>query len=117
MLETQIITTFFYNLKIQESCLSNFSATNAVFVTPSEINNFESTYINVYPNPAADKVYIASKNNISSLKIFDLSGKLCYVDNTISDQHEVDISEFLKGIYTINIIDRENSYVTKLFVE
>lgn len=108
---------FFYNLNIQESCLSNFSATNAVFVTPSEVNNFESTYINVYPNPAADKVYIASKNNISSLKIFDLSGKLCYVDNTISDQYEVDISEFLKGIYTINIIDRENSYVTKLFVE
>ena len=108
---------FFYNLNIQESCLSNFSATNAVFVTPSQINNFETSIVDVYPNPSADKVFIVSKNNISSLKIFDLSGKLCYVDNTISDQHEVDISEFSKGIYTINVIDQENSYVTKLFVE
>ena len=108
---------FFYNLNIQESCLSNFSPTNAVFVTPSEVNNFAFSAIDVYPNPAVDKVFIASKNNISSLKIFDLSGKLCYVDNTISDQHEVDISKFSKGIYTINIINQENSYVTKLFVE
>ena len=108
---------FFYNLNIQESCLSNFSPTNAVFVTPSEVNNFAISDIDVYPNPAADKVFIASKNIISSLKIFDLSGKLCYVDNTISDKHEVDISEFSKGIYTINVINQENSYVTKLFVE
>ena len=27
------------------------------------------------------------------------------------------ISEFSKGIYTINVINQENSYVTKLFVE
>ncbi len=108
---------FFYNLNIQESCLSNFSATTAVFVTPSQINNFETSIVDVYPNPSADKVFIISKNNISSLKIFDLSGKLCYVDNTVSDQHEVDISEFSKGIYTINVIDQENSFVTKLFVE
>ena len=108
---------FFYNLNIQETCLSNFSPTLAVFVTPSQVYNFENSFIDVYPNPARDKVFITSKNNINSLKIFDLSGKLCYVDNTISDQHEVDISEFSKGIYTINIIDRKNSYVTKLFVE
>ena len=108
---------FFYNLNIQETCLSNFSPTHAVFVTPSQVNNFENSFIDVYPNPAIDKVFITSKNNINSLKIFDLSGKLCYVDNTISDQHEVDISEFSKGIYTINVIDRKNSYVTKLFVE
>ena len=108
---------FFYNLNIQETCLSNFSPTHAVFVTPSQVNNFENSFIDVYPNPARDKVFITSKNNINSLKIFDLSGKLCYVDNTISDQHEVDISKFSKGIYTINIIDRKNSYVTKLFVE
>ena len=97
--------------------MSNFSPTNAVFITPSQINNFETSIVDVYPNPAVDKVFIVTKNNISSLKIFDLSGKLCYVDNTISDQYEVDISEFSKGIYTINVIDQENSYVTKLFVE
>lgn len=108
---------FFYNLNIQESCLSNFSQTYAVFVTPSEVNNFESSLIDVYPNPAVDKVFISSKSLISNLKIFDLSGKLCYVDNTISNLQEVDISKFSKGIYTINVIDQQSSYVRKLFVE
>ena len=108
---------FFYNLNIQESCLSNFSQTYAVFITPSEVNNFESSLIDVYPNPAVDKVFISSKSLISNLKIFDLSGKLCYVDNTISNQQEVDISKFSKGIYTINVIDQQSSYVRKLFVE
>jgi hypothetical protein len=97
--------------------LSNFSPTHAVFVTPSQVNNFENSFIDVYPNPALDKVFIESKYLIRSLKIYDVSGKLCFMDNTISNQYELDISGFSEGIYTINVIDEENSYVTKLFVE
>ena len=44
-------------------------------------------------------------------------GKSFYVDNTISNQQEVDISKFSKEIYTINVIDQQSSYVRKLFVE
>ena len=108
---------FFYNLNIQESCLSNFTPTHAIFATASEVNNFENSFIDVYPNPATDKVFIASKYLIKSLKVYDISGKLCFQDNTISNQYELDVSRFSKGMYTINIIDKENSFVTKVFVE
>jgi hypothetical protein len=97
--------------------LSNFSPTHAVFVTPSQVSNFENSFIDVYPNPTVDKVFIASKYLIRNLKIYDVSGKLCFMENNISNKYELDVSGFSKGIYTVNIIDKENSYVTKLFVE
>ncbi|MDG2139087.1 MAG: S8 family serine peptidase [Flavobacteriales bacterium] len=108
---------FFYNLKIQETCLSNYAPAQAVFVLPSNLDNEENYGVNIYPNPVSDQVFIVSEEDIEQIKIYDVSGRLCFVNSDAKRDILIDVSEFAHGIYTINIISNIKSYVSKLVVE
>ena len=68
----------------------------------------------LYPNPATDKLYIRNKSGqpieITALSIFDLQGRLLYMDRQINNQawaHEnilpIDFSTFKPGCYFVKI--------------
>ena len=64
---------FFYNLKVQESCLSNFSPAEAIFMSPSEVEDNKNSDVVIYPNPAKEKFYVISPRQVNSIEVFDLS--------------------------------------------
>ena len=57
--------------------------------------------INIYPNPANDKIYISNLiEENTSIKIYDIKGSLV-LENRISNKEYLDISILEKGIYQI----------------
>jgi len=77
--------------------------------------------INVYPNPAADRIYVelpeGSKEN-TNMYIFSLEGKLvAQLKNTGSDRFSADISTLAPGEYMILIKISATKYTTAKFIK
>jgi len=73
------------------------------------------------PNPETSEINIALSNlTAANISIYDASGRLVRELNTVNTAQKltIEVSEFEKGIYIINVLDTEtSSYVTKRFVK
>ncbi len=80
------------------------------------INNTESDFeISVYPNPTAATLTISnlplsSKNEI---KVFDIAGKEIYCKKAAGIAFEMDLKNFVNGMYMIHIISGNKKMQTK----
>lgn len=76
------------------------------FTTPNYITNIEpgesEANIEVFPNPAKDKLYFTNSKGVTGVKIYDALGKEVL---SISEPGltSIDISAFIPGAYFINI--------------
>jgi uncharacterized repeat protein (TIGR02543 family) len=69
--------------------------------------------INVYPNPASEKVFFTSKENeINKVLLSDLTGKILYSANVQMQSGSVDLSGIAKGVYLM-ILNTQFGSVTK----
>ena len=69
--------------------------------------------ITIYPNPSSDIVFVKTTAEYSSIKVIDVSGRLCYqgIDSKLSLGH------LLSGVYTIEIsLPNNGSYMQKLII-
>lgn len=67
---------------------------------------------NVYPNPAKDALFVNTNKN-SSLRVNDLLGKLVYEPQITDNQHVIDCSSWVRGVYFVEIITDSNSVSVK----
>ena len=82
------------------------------------ISEVEKARIEIYPNPANDILFI---NGIHQciVQCFDLQGKLCFTSFVSENDHSVDVSHLLPGMYMLQVCDMENSkrdYYFKLLI-
>lgn len=76
-------------------------------------NNFKC-----YPNPANDVINIKSVNDLSSIRIFNVSGQLVYENHNVSSKLQtIDISSFEKGVFFMELKTKEEVKMTKIVVE
>ncbi len=77
----------------------------------------EQSY-DLYPNPFTDKINIKAKsdNRIHRFEVFDLKGrKLMQLDNLdTNNTQELDLSDFVSGIYIINCWDESGRHVFRV---
>ena len=69
--------------------------------------------ITIYPNPSSDIVFVKTTAEYSSIKVIDVSGRLCYqgTDSKLSLEH------LMSGVYTIEIsLPNNGSYSQKLII-
>ncbi|MCX6257449.1 MAG: T9SS type A sorting domain-containing protein [Bacteroidia bacterium] len=75
------------------------------------------SYLNIYPNPASDKVFIEliSKTENSKIQIFDARGELVteYSLNIMAGVIEMDVHSLHDGIYFITLTDPDSGFVQK----
>jgi hypothetical protein len=73
--------------------------------------------IEMYPNPAKDHIRIVTVNvtDNSMIAIFDLEGKLVWEKETNSSIHEINLSRFATGIYTVRILNRGKPLLEEKF--
>ena len=67
-----------------------------------KIDPVKKQTIRCYPNPFHDKITIDNSQGISSVKIFDISGKLV----AESDNCEVQTLAVAPGIYNVQVLSR-----------
>ncbi len=76
----------------------------------------------VYPNPSIDGKFtvnaITEEESITTIRISDMSGNFLYSDQTMSlNQYELNLSHLPKGMYLMQIIQRNESKVKKLIIQ
>ena len=100
------------------------SPTNMIFNTSTgglggeEIKQPESSEINIFPNPATDKIYITClhKQNLR-LSVYNVIGALILTKELFNTKDEIDISNFSKGIYNIKIASEDRAVMKKIVKE
>lgn len=73
--------------------------------------------IGIYPNPAQNKVRIASEITLQSIEIYNLLGERLYSQNVSTKDEEINLTGFLPGIYLIKVDAENRSVVRRLLVE
>ena len=72
--------------------------------------------INIYPNPAMDKIYISNlKEDNTLVKIHDIKGRLV-LENKVSNKEYLNISKLSKGVYQIKF-EGSNWNETRKFIK
>ncbi len=72
----------------------------------------------IYPNPAPNKIYIATAHRLDTVKIYGINGKLLQelTPQKIEDTYEIAIANFSPGIYFIEMMSG-NKKAVKRFVK
>lgn len=94
------------------------SATVPFEITNTGVNVVTDTQLNIYPNPAADKVYVklsANTEKIGNVSLIDMTGKILILKKIrVSDISELDISGIPNGLYFVKITTSGNDWNCKL---
>jgi len=86
--------------------------------TPTLIDEVNFEGVEIFPNPAIDKLTISSKNlqKINFIQINDLHGRLIYkMDYPVSNT--IDVSELNSGVYFMQIIEKNRNILCTKFVK
>ena len=80
---------------------NNCSDTSAcVNITNVGVEEKLDGLVNVYPNPVADVLFVNTNLTNYFVQIIDVSGKVVFSQKNVS---QIDVSGFLKGIYSVKI--------------
>lgn len=80
------------------------------------ISGFEKNEISMYPNPASDSVILENLEGNTTINILDFTGKRIYTTQTVHKDLQLDLTDFIKGIYLVQVISRDKTMVKKLVV-
>jgi hypothetical protein len=101
---------------------TGWNASYSMTVGTEEKENF--TKLNVFPNPASDKLNIAftlTESQNVKVEILSLNGLLLYTESINSVKGDfnrtINISEYAKGIYLLKLTSDRGTSVRKVVVE
>jgi hypothetical protein len=84
-------------------------------VNPSTtgVEDLSDVTFSVFPNPISDFLNISTSDNIESVKVFDMNGRLALSNTYNTSNASLDIRTLEKGIYTIMINDNKMQKIIK----
>ena len=89
----------------------------------TNINQFDNTEINVYPNPATSFVNVEVTSDEAqqfNAKMVDMMGKTVYVDQFNhaggSEMYKIDVNSFAKGVYFLHLSNDNGSNIQKIVI-
>ena len=111
------------NVIDSEGC-GPFSSSTLTVSFPDGINDPSlENYINIYPNPTSSKFFIEIENiqyDSYTITIFDITGKSIYSEKITYKgllKKEFDLSEYAKGVYSINFTFKNNTISKKIILQ
>jgi len=69
--------------------------------------------INIFPNPANDFFQLTDNEEVSSIQMYDIVGKMVMEVNHMNNK-QYDISHLRNGLYIVRLLDRSGSQVKSL---
>jgi len=82
------------------------------------IDEMESAGVNIFPNPALDRVFLQFSNVSDNykVKIVDALGRTVYTNSNIGKQQQVEIStsQWAAGMYTVILDTDRNTYTSRI---
>jgi hypothetical protein len=85
--------------------------------TTLALNEFELNLFKVYPNPSSGIFTIKGKTPLKSYAIYNIQGQLItQVTNLTGSEHEINVTNQMKGIYFITIKDSGGNQSSKKII-
>ncbi|MEP6803863.1 MAG: T9SS type A sorting domain-containing protein, partial [Flavobacterium sp.] len=72
--------------------------------------DFHKLELAIYPNPVSDVLNIRTQDEVLSVNVYDVSGKTI---NARVENNQINVSNFIKGMYIINVVTDKANYVQK----
>jgi uncharacterized repeat protein (TIGR01451 family) len=114
---TQIKNTGYIYFDYNEAVVTNTTLNTIDLNAGVHELNANAIELQVYPNPATEKVIVAtSKNSPSVITITDVLGKTVKEIKTSEMQTEVNVSDMQAGVYFIKLTQDNISHVKKVVV-
>ena len=111
-----------YEVRVQAVCDSNvvseWSATLTATATNSGLDNWLTSSVTLYPNPAKEYVDIRVDGdlNVTAMEVYDVYGKLVNTVNVVDNPTRINVSSLANGMYFVRMTT-EKGAVTKTFVK
>jgi hypothetical protein len=95
-----------YYLKLKDLILDNniassWIASNDIITSVEE--TADDRTVNIYPNPARDKIYVSSGSEIISVSVYDIQGKVVMTVAGENIDNELDIRHLSRATYIIRV--------------
>ena len=99
---------------VYEDCNGSFKSILAQWgVNVNEYSH--NANVNIYPNPANDKIYIVTETEIEDVVVYDVYGRLQdYKTTRLQGSVTVDVTKLNAGIYFIKINTNEGNIVKRI---
>jgi hypothetical protein len=90
--------------------------TNTTSTTVSNLGtgDFENTSVSVYPNPVKNILSITAKDNITSIQLFDIQGRLVSTKLNATMEASLDLSQQMPGVYFVKVYTHNGIKVEKV---
>ena len=75
----------------------------------------QSFEVNLYPNPVTNEIFLNSKENITQVDIFDLTGRVVFT--VVNGDEKLNLSHLENGTYTIRMRNAANRVSVSKFVK
>lgn len=106
--KTVEVTAIYDNNKTSVNVAKIITAENNVNENTANLNN-----INIYPNPANDKLHIETDENVYEINIYNINGQRV---NKSTSQRVIDVAGLKSGIYFIKI-ETDNGNIVRKFIK
>lgn len=90
---------------------SNLVTLNLIVANITGIDEEKTKKLKIFPNPAADKLYI-SENNFLTAFIYSSDGRLLK-NIELKEKTEIDIRDFAKGFYFMRLTNKDKEEMIK----
>lgn len=81
------------------------------------IETFLKSGISVYPNPTTGELFIESSKPVQQIRILDLKGRVMMYNAEIPEKGCINMNDFRRGTYILNIVTDKRVHNMKIFKE
>jgi hypothetical protein len=100
----------------EQLCVSEPS--NVLTVSFTGMADFSKWEVNIYPNPASDKLYIENQSGMEMLlELYDITGKMIVNSILTGDLEVIDVQGIRPSIYFLKIPIDDSRQQKKLIIE
>jgi Secretion system C-terminal sorting domain len=105
----------------QALSVSGYDPANVVVATGPDctlgIEDISSNDFSLYPNPVNDELNLRANEEITSVSIHNVLGQELYNSNVDALETTIDLSDFVKGTYIVNVTVGKDTVTRKLIKE
>ena len=90
---------------------------NTIFQALNNTIPVKDLSISLYPNPASSLIKVRADNNIKSVELYDVQGRIIQVDKVDSNEVSIDVSKYNSGVYFVKVTTEFGSQISKIIKE
>lgn len=95
-------TTYLYQVSSVDMMENEGDTTNFISVlTVGKEDHITKEEIHMYPNPLNDVLYVSGAQEVASIQVFAITGKLVYETVNISETTKISLGHLQQGIYIV----------------